>query len=723
MEGNVLPETSESGSLGGYIYNDDEDDDADDELDNEHSDFESCEELEGANQRAAREISDLSISGISAVQHDETLPHEDASDDYVEIVKNLSDSEQSSDDDVSEPLKLRKFDYTLVLECMCAGSKRKQINVWLPETLVFVNNVPLCWYFTRKQDCTISKRNFGHKKSMTNQQILAKFGGLTGEITSYFVHVTDVDEEHMSWKIEYFDRKSLRDFLYDENATRNGFLQKFVCIRKHRFAASLDTNQLLQTFDVRWKKDDLRSTRVQTRSYVFRIPDDGTSSYRYGMAEPHDHRSSHLSMNSTITKKAQSVCRCIAESMKLPVDGYSRTLQRIHCKFRMGKEGVLWFQFCTWMRADKYGPLQRRLSSLRMSDLLFSSSRNLLQGEPAPDSSLAQQSKGPVQEHEHVRSVEAEQVNKVSLPTKSQDMRTCSLCSARILAQTSCSVTYGEVLPFLMHLNVSLRSQLSPADAHQGEAAAEAAVENLPQELWREMQLKEEEEVGLQDLSCRLQLIGLSPSWIERIIVEMASSDEEISGFVDLRLFRMAIEASQGQRGRGWTDGGEERREWEHGDSIFSDQPLIYQYMSPTLHKRKVPSVFNELALHIPELDFHLLFEERHGGLSWAGVLHKDVVCCLHCKRVCKLFVEAKLRGLEYSEPQLDKLKKLVHPNSPTLLAIMWNLRGKKTSTQIPVDREWSLDRAKESRKVEQQRGGQHAEQVEAEPAVAARDL
>jgi len=146
-----LPETSESGSLGGYIYNDDEDDDADDELDNEHSDFESCEELEGANQRAAREISDLSISGISAVQHDETLPHEDASDDYVEIVKNLSDSEQSSDDDVSEPLKLRKFDYTLVLECMCAGSKRKQINVWLPETLVFVNNVPLCWYFTRKQ--------------------------------------------------------------------------------------------------------------------------------------------------------------------------------------------------------------------------------------------------------------------------------------------------------------------------------------------------------------------------------------------------------------------------------------------------------------------------------------------------------------------------------------------------------------------------------------------
>ena len=79
-----MPETSESGSLGGYIYNDDEDDDADDELDNEHSDFEyTCEELEDPNQCAAREISDLSISGISAVQHDETLLHEDTSDDYV----------------------------------------------------------------------------------------------------------------------------------------------------------------------------------------------------------------------------------------------------------------------------------------------------------------------------------------------------------------------------------------------------------------------------------------------------------------------------------------------------------------------------------------------------------------------------------------------------------------------------------------------------------------
>eukprot|EP00960_Hanusia_phi_P020878 615443-Hanusia_phi.AAC.1 len=84
MEPKLSSELSESTSLGGYIYNDEEEYADDEFCEDDQAYLEgSSDELEEACEREARDLSDLSFSGISAVAPEEMGMLESLPDDYV----------------------------------------------------------------------------------------------------------------------------------------------------------------------------------------------------------------------------------------------------------------------------------------------------------------------------------------------------------------------------------------------------------------------------------------------------------------------------------------------------------------------------------------------------------------------------------------------------------------------------------------------------------------
>ena len=98
----------------------------------------------------------------------------------------------------------------------------KLLNV--PDTVIFEYSKPIDWYFSKKG--RIRRKS---KLKLTNEKILEVFNKNIGKsgIVGYFIHHF---QEHAknSLSYEFFNKNSLKQFLYNDDIKKFGILQKFV---------------------------------------------------------------------------------------------------------------------------------------------------------------------------------------------------------------------------------------------------------------------------------------------------------------------------------------------------------------------------------------------------------------------------------------------------------------------------------------------------------------
>jgi hypothetical protein len=126
------------------------------------------------------------------------------------------------------------------------------------------------WYYTHPIHGCIFKRFAQQEHSITKQNILEAFDGSTGEVVAHFIDTREISGQRTAATVRYFDRSSLRDFLYCDEAPRSGFLQKFVSVRSQRFAPTSDTGQLLGTIRACYARGALPAARVEQRTNVLK---------------------------------------------------------------------------------------------------------------------------------------------------------------------------------------------------------------------------------------------------------------------------------------------------------------------------------------------------------------------------------------------------------------------------------------------------------------------
>ena len=102
--------------------------------------------------------------------------------------------------------------------------------ITIPDTIIYKYRQPAFWYFTAK-DGHIRKK---HKGSIVNVRIEEAFcRKATGsDIVAYYISTAtegeDDDEANPLTTIEYFNRETFHDFLYNREKVNNGIVQRFV---------------------------------------------------------------------------------------------------------------------------------------------------------------------------------------------------------------------------------------------------------------------------------------------------------------------------------------------------------------------------------------------------------------------------------------------------------------------------------------------------------------
>ena len=95
-------------------------------------------------------------------------------------------------------------------------------DVLVPDVVIYKYRIPAYWYFTGV-DGQLKRK---HKSSIINKKIFAEFtkGKSAQDVVAY--HISQNPGGEMA--IQYFDAKSLREFLFNSDKVNDGCLQKFV---------------------------------------------------------------------------------------------------------------------------------------------------------------------------------------------------------------------------------------------------------------------------------------------------------------------------------------------------------------------------------------------------------------------------------------------------------------------------------------------------------------
>lgn len=99
-------------------------------------------------------------------------------------------------------------------------------NINIPDTIIYMYCQPAYWYFTSR-DRQIRKKN---RANLTVAKIEAAFtrSKSGSDIVAYFLSTVPHKDGTSETTIEYFNAKTLHDFLYSRQKVNNGILQKFV---------------------------------------------------------------------------------------------------------------------------------------------------------------------------------------------------------------------------------------------------------------------------------------------------------------------------------------------------------------------------------------------------------------------------------------------------------------------------------------------------------------
>jgi len=374
----------------------------------------------------------------------------------------------------------------------------------------------------------IMKRNLGQEQFITPKKILEVLGGATGEIAAIFINTKEVGGQRVATTMQYFDRQSLRDFLYYNDPTRNGILQKFLSIKQQRYASASVTNQILNTMHVTWKKGELRTTKVVQRSHFLRIVQandvvHGKQPYQYATADPLQYGQVTLPLQSHLSRKIREACERIAEHVRIVTDNAVR-MTRMVGYFKVGHKGQLWFNFPTSVDVEDSGidhtfelPVAMPFTTPRVAsntgsrDATYSANLVSLKTRDKSDKAFAMKNQA--------------------------NLFPCAFCADTVESTVSCSMTLHQVISFLDQSNADGADKASDYEQSQDEQdPAERA-----SRMWAGMRLGVDHEITLPELRWRMKLLPLSHDHVERIETGIALSDAEISGVIDLHLWTQGV--------------------------------------------------------------------------------------------------------------------------------------------------------------------------------------
>jgi len=403
------------------------------------------------------------------------------------------------------------------------------------------------------------KRNLGQEQFITPKKILEVMGGATGEIAAVFITYRDIDGKRVATTTQYFDRTSLRDFLYFNDPDRNGILQKFLSIKQQKYAPSASTNQILHTLHVTWKKGDLRSTKVVDRSHSLRIvepysshdvnrKDDDRRPYQYGIADPLQYGQMALPLQSQLSRRIREACERVAEHVRIVSDNAVR-MTRMMCFVKVGHRGQLWFNYPSSVDVEDSG-----------IDHTFElwSTKNERRGFGVSYETLHTTGSTP---HRVVNTANVEETSTPGAGTGHRDgasssahtatIKTiqmsdqfvkelfthCAFCAERIESMRSCSMTLQETLLFLKRQGMRKQSPKFKPDSSQEPRAADERASQM----WSDMRLTESDEITLPELRWKMKKLQIPPEKLAQIETGIALADSEIRGVVDFHLWRLGI--------------------------------------------------------------------------------------------------------------------------------------------------------------------------------------
>ena len=258
------------------------------------------------------------------------------------------------------------------------------------------------WYYTHPVNGSILKRYADQEHTISKKHILEVFGGSTGEVVAHFVETREIRGQRTAASVRYFDRNSLRTFIYCNESPKSGFLQKFVTVRSQRYAPTSETEQTLYTIRACFSRGALLATRVEQRTNHLMRPPPAPGDPEHSAPQPlnSDQVSTRAdsdsdeallveaeqsgsetdarpgtpeppwlvaqlrtavieSTRSPLQAQVDAACRCAAAHIESVTRGNVR-VWRMVAYFRAGQGGRLWFNYCTSLdrvpAARSHGP-------------------------------------------------------------------------------------------------------------------------------------------------------------------------------------------------------------------------------------------------------------------------------------------------------------------------------------------------------------------------------
>jgi len=214
-----------------------------------------------------------------------------------------------------------------------------RINI--PDTVIYEFRQPAIWYFTSKNG-QIKKKG---KYNLSNIRIEEAFTrkAIGSDIIAYYLS-TNVETGKTT--IEYFDRATLRDFLYNREKVDNGILQKFVEPRGTK-------NDMIQGI---WSPKILL---LERRENKYKLIDQRYSLYEKAVTyEGPMHYSTAMPVRgSSLPLMVQDICEKVVDHVG-EVSFRKCNISRMAINFKVDANDRVWLLWCSSLRLEQTIPIE-----------------------------------------------------------------------------------------------------------------------------------------------------------------------------------------------------------------------------------------------------------------------------------------------------------------------------------------------------------------------------
>ncbi|KAL7452816.1 hypothetical protein ACHAWC_004535 [Mediolabrus comicus] len=238
-----------------------------------------------------------------------------------------------------------------------------EVPMRIPDTVIFQFGVPNVWFFTSKNGGPNRDQTKIMRKRKTNLTIAhieevfldkASSRGTVGDddVVAYFIEQrqgnTEQDDASSFCNIEYFNPRTLHDFLQDGKANKNGILQRFIAPHGGRYNSQIRAvwTPKLCLQERRRTKQDLHDTRFAL--YERAITFDGPENYSVSVPL----------RGTVLAGRVQRICNEISNHISTVLMQEDSTMEsksrvaKMVVNFKMDGNGRLWILWSDSVRLE-----------------------------------------------------------------------------------------------------------------------------------------------------------------------------------------------------------------------------------------------------------------------------------------------------------------------------------------------------------------------------------